>query len=241
MSRSSLWANLYCKDADKTLTYLERSKSFPISLSLRRDDDLTPHDPFFQITPQDIGRLRSLYVQGTPVNLQDITTALSCPAPLLEDMSIIGGRGLGAEDIPDLTPTLFSGDLSSLRRLQLEFVCTELPWRTMENLTSLGLFDTSPLSTRQLLDFFESAPHLQDVDLRFEIPTSCAEDGRLVSLAHLRVMSIEGGPSSVLLDHLLIPVGARLTVQVDLPRPPIEDHPRFLDNLKNLPAPPQFI
>ena len=44
------------------------------------------------------------------------------------------------------------------------------------------------------------------------------------------------GSASPLLDHLLIPVGARLTIEVDLPNPPIKDHPpRFLDNLRNLP------
>ena len=237
MSRSSLWADLDCEDADKTLVYLERSKSFPINLSLRRgrDDGLTPHDPFFQITPQDIGRLKSLFVEGTLLNLEDITTPLSCPAPLLEDMSIIGARGSWPDDTPGLTPTLFGGNLSLLHTLRLEFVCTESPWRNMDNLTSLRLFNTEPPSMSQLLDFFESAPHLRKVELRFGDPIPGAEDGRLVSVAHLRDMYLGGGPSSALLDHLLIPVGARLEVQVDLPKPPfpIEDH-TFLDNLGNL-------
>jgi hypothetical protein len=47
-------------------------------------------------------------------------------------------------------------------------------------------------------------------------------------------MGITGrGPATLLLDHLLIPVGARLAVEVDLP---IKNHPpRFLDNLRNFP------
>ena len=234
-SRSSLWADLDCKDADKTRLYLERSRSSPINLSLRRGDNLPPDDPFFQITPHAIGRLKSLLVEGTLENLQDITTSLSCPAPLLEDMSISGGSEFGPGDIPDLTPALFDGDFSSLHTLYLECVRTELPWRNMVTLRFLGLIKTSPVPMGQLLDFLESAPHLQKVNLRFEILTSgAAEDGRLVSLTHLRFMSIMGGSSSVLLDHLLIPVGAYLTVTVDLPEPPIK-HPRFLDNLRNLP------
>jgi len=118
----------------------------------------------------------------------------------------------------------------------LESVCTELPWRNMVNLTSLMLIDASPVSMRQLLDFFESSPHLHEVELSFTTPTHDTEDGRLVSLAHLKSMYIDGGPSSDLLGHLLIPAGARLTAEVELPEPPIEDHPRFLDNLRNLPG-----
>jgi hypothetical protein len=39
-----------------------------------------------------------------------------------------------------------------------------------------------------------------------------------------------------LLDHLLIPVGADLTIEVDLPSPPDQGPPpKFLDNLRNLP------
>ena len=50
------------------------------------------------------------------------------------------------------------------------------------------------------------------------------------------MMEIVGeGPSSLLLNHLLIPVGAELKTQVDLLGPLIEDHlPRSLDNLRNL-------
>jgi hypothetical protein len=39
----------------------------------------------------------------------------------------------------------------------------------------------------------------------------------------------------LLLDHLLIPVGTRLDMVIEPPIPPIKDHPRFLDNLRNFP------
>ena len=222
-------------DADKTRVYLERSNPSPINLSLRREDDLTSRDTFFPITPQAITRLKSLSVQGTLWNLQDITAHLAHPAPLLEDMSIIGSLELEPEEMPVLTPALFNGDLTSLRELCLQHVRTELPWRNMDNLMSLSLANTSPASVRQLLDFFESAPHLREVDLSFETPIPDAQTGRLVLLARLESMSI-CGLSSVLLDHLLIRVGTCLDMEVDLPTPPIGDHPpRFIDNLRNLP------
>ena len=105
----------------------------------------------------------------------------------------------------------------------------------MANLTQFLLADTLSVSTRQLLDFFESAPHLREVDLSSATATSGAQDGRLVSLACLRRMHIDGGPSPILLDHTLIPVGAELITQVNLPHILIENHlPRSLDNLRNL-------
>ena len=237
VSRSSLWTDIDCINANKTLVYLERSKSFPINLSLSRVRNLSPHDHFIQTVPHVIGRLKSICIQGTRENLQGITAHLSNPAPALEDMSIIGGREFGPKEVPILTSTLFGGDLSSLCKLRLEYVSTELPWRNMVNLTSLRLVNASPISTGQLLDFLEGALHLREVDLYFKTPTSGDTNGRLVSLTCLKRMCIWGKPSPVLLDHLLVPVGACLAAKVDLPRSPIEDHsPKFLENLRNLPS-----
>ena len=204
--------------------------SSPIDLSLFRRKRLPPYDPFFQVIPHAIGRLKSLSIRGD--RLQDITAHLSHPAPLLEYMSIHGGSDYMPRHNPVLTPTLFNGDLSSLHELYLEYVRTELPWRNMVNLTSFMLAHTSPgeVSVRHLLDFFEGAPRLREVDLYFAAPTFGTQNGRLVSLPSLRRMDITGSdPSSLLLDHLLIPVGACLTIEVQ-----IEDHPpRFLGNLRN--------
>jgi len=89
---------------------------------------------------------------------------------------------------------------------------------------------------RQLLDFLESAPRLREVDL-FVAPISGTQNGRLVSLACLKQMTIAHGHPPVLLDHLLIPIGVKLTTQVKLPGFLIKDHlPRSPDNPKNLPA-----
>jgi hypothetical protein len=109
----------------------------------------------------------------------------------------------------------------------------------MVNLTSFKLGHNSPgeVSVRQLLDFFESAPRLCNVQLHSVIPTAGTQNGQLVSLACLKKMYITGDvSSSLLLDYLLIPVGAKLTKWVESLRSPIEDHlPKSLDNLRNLP------
>ena len=107
----------------------------------------------------------------------------------------------------------------------------------MVNLTSFTLAHTPPgtVSVGQLLDFFEGAPHLRKVKLCFVSPTTGGQDGRLVSMACLKSMCIDGsGPSSVLLDHLLIPVGAELKTRVVLFSSLIGEHlPRSLNNLRN--------
>jgi hypothetical protein len=116
---------------------------------------------------------------------------------------------------PVLASTIFNGDLSSLRALRLESVRTELPWRNMVNLTSFTLCHASAGDLGKLLDFFESAPRLRKIDLFVVTMISGGENGRLVSLDHLKRMDIAYcGPTSILLDHLMIPVGAKLTTEL---------------------------
>ena len=202
ISRSSLWTEFDCEDEDKTRVYLERSKSSPINLTLGRDGGLPPRDPFFQIIPHAIGRLKSLIVYGTSEHLQDITAQLSQFAPLLENLGIHGGCESAPHRSPVLTPTLFGGDLSSLRELCLMSVRTELPWRNMVNLTAFALAHMPPgeISVRRVLDFLEGAPHLREAEFRITALTSGAQTERLVSLACLKWMEIDNcGPSSLLL------------------------------------------
>jgi len=119
-----LWADLNYVRGDKTRVYLERSKSSPINLSLSRHSRLSPHDHLFHITPHVIRRLKSLAVWGTMGNLQDITTQLTHPAPLLGYLSIIVNHKSEPERIPTLESAILDGDLSSLRKLCLEYVRT---------------------------------------------------------------------------------------------------------------------
>ena len=235
ISRSSLWSDFDCADADKTRVYLVRSGSSPITLELCRDDDLSSLDPFFQIIPQAIGRLKSLSIDARPENLQSITAHLSHPAPLLQRLDINYWCRFRPEHNPVLASTMFNGDLSSLRALHLKCVRTVLPWKNMINLTSFTLHYASAGDFGQLLDFFESAPRLRKIDL-LTTQISGGENGRSVSLDHLKRMDIiDCRPPSILLSHLVIPVGAKLTTQPD-PQPfTIEKHiPRTLGNLKNL-------
>ena len=238
VSRPSLWTDFNCTNADKTRVYLERSKSSPINLRLKRFHALSSDDPFHQIIPHSVGRLESLSVTGRPGSVQDIVAHLSHRAPLLARLGIDGGSQSRPQRNPVLTTALFNGDLSSLRELRLQYVRTELPWRSMANLTSFTLSQMLPgdLSITQLLDFFESAPRLRNIKLDSATPVTGGQDGRLVSLDCLKTMDIlRGDPSSLLLDHLVIPAGAKLTEWVPSFGPALGNYlPKSLDNLENI-------
>ena len=238
VSRSSLWTDFDCLDEKKTPVYLQRSNSSPISLSLNLSLGISSCASFFQIIPPAIGRLKSLSIEGPSEDLEVVTSHLSHPAPLLNHLSIRLSPGYVPDRYLALPFALFNKDLSSLRTLCLESVHTELPWRNMVNLTSFTLYYTPPgvVSVKRLLDFFENAPYLEEVGLYFVTLTAGAQNSRLVSLAFLKSMRIEDdNPASVLLDHLLIPVGAKLKIQADMLSPLIGVHlPRSLDNLRNL-------
>jgi hypothetical protein len=238
MSRATLWTNFHCADAEKTRVYLERSKSAPINMWLERERGLFPNDPFLDVPSHAIGRLKSLCVRTTPDHLEDITKHFVHSAPLLKTLVIDGGSDFGHLTSPVLTSAFFGGDLSSLRQLCLYSVCTQLPWRNMNNLKSLTLafVSRSTVSLEEILNFFESAPHLSEVTLFSAAPTLRAQDGRFVSLSHLRRLDISGSqPPSLLLNHLVIPVGAEATISRDPHVSQIDDLlPRSLNNFQNL-------
>ena len=195
---------------------LDCSGSSPISAWLERYQGPPPHDPPLQVIPHAIAQLKSVVIHGRPEKIQEVTAQLSHPAPLLESLRIEVEDTHLPEDGPMIATTLFNGDFPSLHDLDLQGPCTELPWRTMVNLTSLKLAYTSwvELPAGQLLDFFESTPRLRKVQLA-NLALG-AYGGRSVPLPCLKRMDIIGGDSPALLfDHLLIPVGAKLTTRGD--------------------------
>ena len=214
---------------EKTQAYLERSKSSPVNVSLSLYGELSPRHPFFQVIPRTTGRLKSLIMHGLPEQPNDIAGHLSNPEPLLERLELYGSF--------TAVPVLFSGDLSSLRHLQLCKIQTELPWRNMASLTSVDLEAVSPkISITHLLDFLESAPRLHTVRLIDTASTSGGQGSRLVSLASLKEMKIGGStPCAPLLDHLSIPIGAKLDILPVSLDPSCENlFPRSPGNLRNI-------
>jgi hypothetical protein len=233
----SLWARLDCANVDRTRVYVERAKSSPLEITLYWDRVTShPEDAFLLVAPH-IGRLQSLRIVGTRNLLENITQHISCPAPLLRELTI----ELTCNPTPVLKNTLFNRDLSSLRTLRLTGVVTYLPWKDLSKLTTfeLGYVPGGKLSVTRLLDFFMNAPHLTDVTFCNSIPTSSnAPPERVVSLPHLQNLTIFARPAySILLNHLSIPAGALLVLEFDFSgvKSPLPDYlPNTARNLKNL-------
>ena len=90
VSRSSLWSTLDCVDAEKTRVYLERSRSSPINLRLRRGLSLASINASLQIIPQAVDQLKSLTVASKPGDLEIVIPHLSHPATFSKNCTWMG-------------------------------------------------------------------------------------------------------------------------------------------------------
>ena len=237
ISRPSLWTRLDCGHVKKTQIYLERSKSSPLDVCLREDED----DPFFNeafpLTIPHLSRLRSLSLFGPSRDLVEIINQrLLCPAPSLEELKMrFTGTPRPIED------TVFGGDLLSLRELRLSAVLTNLPWANLPNLTTFYFRNvpSDEVSVTRLLDFFERAPCLSDIVLWEVSPAICDTPlGRVVTLSHLKSLQISATPvHSSVMKHLSIPSGAVLILDFDFddePSPLPIWFPKPFDRLENI-------
>ena len=205
VSRSSLWSRLDFTNVNKTLTYIQRSQSSPLNVRLGSRE--TIDSTFAPIIPH-VHRLKSLTIKARA--LPAVLAYFRSHTPPLEKLCI----NIAAPRKLVLDSTLFhKGYLPSLRELRLGGVVMGFPWK---NLANLQIFDLQSrfngYSTAQILDFFESAPLLHTVSLRYPMPSlSNAAPGRIVPLHHLKVFTIDTDPLHwILLRHLHIPIGASL-------------------------------
>ena len=233
----SLWNRLDLADVSKTSAYIKRSRSSPLEVVFC-NTKYKPHlEDAFLLAAPDFRRLQSFTFIGTPELLRDISRHLTPPTPLLKELTIDATDG----PAPTIGKRFFREDLSSLRVLNLTRVITHLPWNHLPNLTifRLSYVPDSGITVVQLLNFFESAPHLRNVTLNHSIPAkSNAHSGRVVYLSHLKNLIIAGeAMHSTLLNHLSIPEGALLVIDFDFngDESPFPHYlPKTTKNLKNL-------
>ena len=211
VSRPSLWTDLDFWNTDKTRVYIERSKCVPLEIYLE-----PPYlEGAFLLAIPHIHRLKALWVSGGSTDVLPVLVEhFSCPLPLLDELEIDFSDG---GYFPTLPHQLFNGNISSLRKLTLMGVITPLPWRDLSSLTTFKFRDVPEggILLTQLLDFFESAPHLCYIRLYDSLPSSSnAPTERVVPLPHLKDLNIKADqPHSILLNHLSIPVGASLRLK----------------------------
>ena len=240
ISRPSLWTRLDCTNIEKTRVYIERSKSFPLKLYLREEPygyyKSFSNDAFLLTIPY-LGRLGSLSLVGSDESFVELVEQhFNQPAPLLEKLFIcFHGHPFS------ITAAILDENLSSLRELSLHGVITDLPWKNLANLTTFDFrqVPSDEISMTQLLDFFERAPLLRNIQLLHAFPTtSDAPLDRVVSLSSLKKLRTIAQPThSILLNHLLIPSGASLVLEFEFDNEfsPISAYlPKDLKNINNL-------
>ena len=234
---SSLWARLDFMDIDKTCVYLERAKLSHLEVRLCKNDRESYLEDAFLLAIPHIERFKSLTVIGTSNLLQTLAKHFTLPVPLLTELAI----GLTCDPPPVLDGALFNGNLSSLHTLRLTGVITCLPWKDLRNLTTFELHcnPESGITMTRLLNFLETASHLRNITLRHLISTSLdVPSGRMVSLPHLKNLTLHTDTAhSILLDHLFIPEGALLVLNLDFggdESPLPSCLPKSVKNLKNL-------
>ena len=239
ISRPSLWTRLDYTSVKRTRLHIERSKSSPLEVYLREkrygfkffSDDALP------LTTPHLDRIRTLSIIGYNESFVELVNKhFNRPAPFLEKLRISFYANPRA-----ITGAIFDGNLTFLRELFLTGVLTNLPWRSLVNLTKFEFchVPSDRISVTQLLDFFEHAPLLSIIRLQKAFPdTSDAPLDRLVPLFSLKKLHIIAQPAhSILLKHLSIPSGALLVLEFgfDSEESPISVHlPKDLNSLNNL-------
>ena len=162
ISSPSLWTCFQFQsshDRDRTLTYLERSKSAPIDVSI--DTSSAENLDVLESLAPHIARTRSLIIQAS----QDIHTAslLFCnPAPLLQHLEISST----SEDVVHLPENFLGQQAPSLCSVNFSHICPTLESLfPLPNLTEfyLSLGTTSPFRVGALFLFLSESPLLQKV------------------------------------------------------------------------------
>jgi hypothetical protein len=170
-------------------------------------------DPFSLVILQ-IDRVASISVFGGIYILRHLARQISCPVPLLKTLTI----NLISNDPPTIGGVLFGGSVPSLCTLNLSGVTPHIPWENLPNLTTFTLHHVpgGAISVTRLLNFFENAPLLREIEFRYSLPNSSdAPPKRVVPLPSLKNLKIFADlqPSSILLNHLFIPAGASLHLE----------------------------
>ena len=179
-----------CISADKTKTYIERSKPYPLEICLGPVKDTSRLEEALILAATHISRIGTMSVSGNPTQVLPILVErFSCSVPLLEKLNV----SIVCNQVLALPDKLFDGDLSSLHELPLAGFITSISWRGLSNLTTFELcrVPEDKILLTQLLDFFESAPHLRCIKLHDSIPNSSnAPAERVVSLPRLKDLRI---------------------------------------------------
>ena len=212
-SSPSLWSCFQFQsshDLDRTLTYLKRSKSAPIDVSI--NTGLTENLDVLEYLAPRIARTRSLVIQA----YHDIHTAslLFCnPAPLLQHLEILST----SEGVVHLPDNFLGQQAPSLRSVSLVRICPTLESLfPLPNLTEFHLSlvdDTAPFRVGALFQFLSESPLLQKIGV--DVHDRSVQDvflNEVISLESLVELDCDCDCASQIIPFLRLPRLKRLRV-----------------------------
>ena len=189
-------------DLDRTLTYLERSKSAPIDISISadspRDLDVLDH-----LAPQ-IARTRSLIIRVSH-DIHAVFLLLCNSAPSLQHLEI-----RAFDSVKPLPENFLGRQTPSLRSVRFSCVRPEFEsFPPLPNLTEFHLFlpeSAGPFHMGALFRFFSDCPVLQKVgiNIRGQIVQGIAQ-GRVISLESLVELEYVCHFNDLILPFLRLP------------------------------------
>ena len=215
-SAPSLWTCLQFKsghDLDRAHTYLERSKSTLINVSM--DYDSSWGNKVLDYIGPHIARTRSLIIQGSYV-FHPAYLLFCNPAPLLQHLEIHGRQGF-----VHLFDNFLVRRAPSLRSVSFDGVCPtfEAPL-PLHDLTDFSLYlpeSRDLFRMGALFRFFSGCPKLRKI--RINIPNETFQDiaqGQVILLELLVELEYAQNPGGRALPHLKVPRLKQLRVSSSL-------------------------
>ena len=237
LSSPRLWSHLDFSNEERTLVFLERSKSTPLNV------DLTKIDRASEVVRESLNKITTRVTTLGAAHDSFLYELLTQPMPILEGLEISDSYA----KLPLKEPT----HLPSLTSLVIS--CFEFPQFHVPLLTSFHLTHVSTsrsmerkLTAGSLLDFFRNCPLLEVVLITCHILETHPDSDEVVSLPFLRSFthkSPRDGYQLFLFNQLSLPSTCRVVLVIDVtmhdPHPwipglPTLGDPPFLPDIKTV-------
>jgi len=214
VSRPSLWTCFQFRresrhDIDRTLTYLERSKSAPIDVNI--ENNWERHLDALEYLAPHIARTRSLVIR-TFLNIHTVSLLFCNPAPLLQHLEFCNTSGV-VRHIPD---NFLGQRAPSLRSVNFAHICPTLESLfPLPNLTEfhLSLGPATPFRVGALFRFLSESPLLQKI--RIDVHNRSVQDvslDKVISLESLVELHCGRNWAGQIIPFLRLPRLKRLQV-----------------------------
>jgi hypothetical protein len=212
VSTPSLWNCFQFRsspDHDRTLVYLERSKSAPIDIQIITTE--LPDLEVFRYLAPNIARTRSLYIRAGH-DIRHTLLHLCDPAPSLQRLEI---HALGG--VLSLPDNFLAQQAPSLHSINLTFTRPAFDhFFPLPNLTEFNMcipWGAEPFRLGALLQFFSGSPLLHRICIRISSQTiQDISPNQTTSLDSLVEMDYSCKPTNSILPFLRLPRLKRLRV-----------------------------